>query len=72
MIRLKVRQIAESKRLTMAKLSRLADVNYNTVRAIWDDENRDVAVTTLEKLAHALKVPVTDLYEILPDDDTNE
>ena len=69
MIRLKVRQIAESKRLTMAKLSRLADVNYNTVRAIWDDENRDVAVTTLEKLARALKVPVTDLYEILPDDD---
>jgi DNA-binding Xre family transcriptional regulator len=56
----------------MAKLSRLADVNYNTVRAIWDDENRDVAVTTLEKLAHALKVPVSDLYEILPDDDTNE
>jgi DNA-binding Xre family transcriptional regulator len=72
MIRLKVRQIAESKRLTMAKLSRLADVNYNTVRAIWDDENRDVAVTTLEKLARALKVPVTDLYEILPDDDIIE
>jgi len=56
----------------MAKLSRLADVNYNTVRAIWDDENRDVAVTTLEKLARALKVPVTDLYEILPDDDIIE
>jgi DNA-binding Xre family transcriptional regulator len=72
MIRLKVRQIAEAKRLTMAKLSRLADVNYNTVRAIWDDENRDVAVTTLEKLARALKVPVSDLYEILPDDDTTE
>ena len=70
MIQLKVREIAEAKRLNMAKLSRMADLNYNTVRAIYDNPYRDVAVTTLEKIAKALKVEVTALYEILPDEDS--
>ena len=69
MIRLKVKEIAEAKKINMAKLSRLADVNYNTIRAIYSDSHRDVAVTTLEKISKALKVKVTDLYEILPDED---
>lgn len=69
MIRLKVKEIAESKRINMAKLSRMADLNYGTIRAMYENPNRDVAVTTLEKIAKALKVDVTDLYEILPDDD---
>lgn len=70
MIHLKVREIAEAKRLNMAKLSRMADLNYNTVRAIYDNPHRDVAVTTLEKIAKALKVEVTALYEILPDENS--
>ena len=69
MILLKVREIADARRINMAKLSRMADVNYNTIRAIYDNPNRDVAVTTLEKIAKALKVEVTDLYEIVPDDE---
>jgi DNA-binding Xre family transcriptional regulator len=69
MIKLKVREFADARRINMAKLSRMADVNYNTIRAIYDNPNRDVAVTTLEKIAKALKVEVTDLYEIVPDDE---
>lgn len=69
MIRLKIRDIAESKKINMSKLSRMADVNYNTIRGIWDNPNRDVAVTTLEKIAKALGVAVSDLYEIVPDED---
>lgn len=69
MIKLKVREIADARRINMAKLSRMADVNYNTIRAIYDNPNRDVAVTTLEKIAKALKVEVTDLYEIIPDEE---
>ena len=68
-IRLKIREIAESKKINMSKLSRMADVNYNTIRGIWDNQNRDVAVTTLEKIAKALNVNVSDLYEIIPDED---
>jgi DNA-binding Xre family transcriptional regulator len=71
-IRLKIREIAESKKINMSKLSRMADVNYNTIRGIWDNPNRDVAVTTLEKIATALRVKVSDLYEILPDEDSEK
>lgn len=69
MIKLKVRDIAEAKKINMAKLSRMADVNYNTIRAIYDNPNRDIAVTTLEKIAKALKVEASDLYEIIPDEE---
>jgi DNA-binding Xre family transcriptional regulator len=67
-VRLKVREIAEAKKINMSKLSRMADVNYNTIRAIWDNEMKDVTVSTLEKIARALKVDVSDLIEVLPDE----
>lgn len=51
----------------MSKLSRMADLNYNTIRAIWDDETKDVTVSTLEKIARALKVEVSELIETIPD-----
>jgi len=70
MIKLKVKEIADAKKVNMAKLSRMADVNYNTIRAIYDNPHRDVAVTTLEKIAKALRVDVSELYEIIPDEDT--
>jgi DNA-binding Xre family transcriptional regulator len=68
MIRLRIREIAEARGINMSKLSRMSDVNYNTIRGIWDDPNRDIAVTTLEKIAKALRVDVSELYEIVPDD----
>jgi DNA-binding Xre family transcriptional regulator len=68
MIRLHIREIAEARGINMSKLSRMSDVNYNTIRGIWDDPNRDIAVTTLEKIARALRVDVSDLYEIVPDE----
>jgi DNA-binding Xre family transcriptional regulator len=67
MIRLKIREIAEAKKINMSKLSRMADVNYNTIRAIWDNEMKDVTLSTLEKIARALKVDVSELIEVLPD-----
>lgn len=68
MIRLKIREIAEAKKINMSKLSRMADVNYNTIRAIWDNEMKDMTVSTLEKIAKALKVDVAELIEVLPDE----
>jgi DNA-binding Xre family transcriptional regulator len=67
-IRLKIREIAEAKKINMSKLSRMADVNYNTIRAIWDNEMKDMTVSTLEKIAKALKVDVAELIEVLPDE----
>ena len=71
-IRLKIREVAESRNINMSKLSRMSDVAYNTIRAIWDDENRDVSISILDRIARALKVSVSDLYEVVPDDSTIE
>ncbi|MDQ6661739.1 MAG: helix-turn-helix transcriptional regulator [Chloroflexota bacterium] len=67
MVRLKIREIAEAKKINMSKLSRMADLNYNTVRAVWDNDTKDVTVSTLEKFAKALKVNIAELIEVLPD-----
>jgi DNA-binding Xre family transcriptional regulator len=64
MIHLKVREIAEQKHISMTRLSRIADVNYKTVQAIFHDPHRDVAYSTLLKLAKALGVSVDDLADV--------
>ena len=68
MIRLRVREIAEQKKISMTRLSRIADVNYKTVQAIFSDPYRDVAYRTLDKIAKALGVTVPDLIEDVPDE----
>ena len=67
MIRLRVKEIAQHKGISMTRLSRLADTNYKTIKAIFDDPYREVTTTTLDKIATALEVPVTDLIEDIRD-----
>jgi len=67
MIRLKVREIAEQKHISMTRLSRIADVNYKTVQAIFHDPYRDVAYSTLLKLSRALGVSINDIAVEEPD-----
>ncbi len=40
-----------------------------TIKRIFRDPHKDVAMSTLEKLARALGVRVADLFEEIPDDD---
>ena len=63
MVRLRVAEIAKQKGMSMGKLSRSADVSYRTIKLIYSDPYRDVAVSTLEKLAKALGVATSDLIE---------
>ncbi|MBO0782855.1 MAG: helix-turn-helix transcriptional regulator [Ktedonobacteraceae bacterium] len=72
MIRLKVKEIAEQKRISMTRLSRIADINYKTIRALFSDPYRDVAYSTLLKLSRALGVPVEALVEEVPDEENEE
>jgi DNA-binding Xre family transcriptional regulator len=67
MIRLRVKEIAQRKSISMTRLSRLADTNYKTIKAIFDDPYREVTTTTLNKIAKALGVSVSDLIEEVPD-----
>jgi transcriptional regulator with XRE-family HTH domain len=67
MVRLRVKEIAEKKGMSMGKLSRVADVSYKTVKRIYDDPRYSPTLFTLGRLAKALGVPTTDLIEDVPD-----
>ena len=71
MIRLRVKEVATEKGISMTRLSRLADTNYKTIKAIFDNPFREVTTTTLNKLAKALQVSVSDLFDEVPDDGTD-
>ncbi len=71
MIRLRVKEVATQKGISMTRLSRLADTNYKTIKAIFDNPYREVTTTTLDKLAKALGVAVVDLFEEVPNNSTD-
>lgn len=69
MIRLKVREIAEKKRISQARLSRLSDVDIKIIRRVYrTPEKANLRLETLNKLAYALKVDVRELLDYERDD----
>ena len=66
-IRLRVKQIASAKGWTQSKLQRAADVHPRTMSGIYNDPYRDVAYSTLVKIAKVLGVDVSELIEEVPD-----
>lgn len=70
MIRLKIKEVLQEKKVSQSKLSRLADVSLNTIQAMYHNPSHDPSLSTLVRLAEALKVDIHELYEVLPDDNT--
>jgi transcriptional regulator with XRE-family HTH domain len=68
MRRLRVKEVAQAKGFTMARLQRAADINMKTIQAIWHDPRHNASLNTLDKIAKVLGVPVTDLIEDVPED----
>jgi DNA-binding Xre family transcriptional regulator len=60
--------VAISKGISLTRLSQRSEVAYNTVRRIWRDPYTDVTLSTLQRLADVLGVPVNELVETIPDD----
>jgi len=63
MLRLRVKEVAIEKGFSQGKLARAADMATNTLRAIYRDPYREMSTITINKLAKALAVPVTELIE---------
>ena len=63
MIRLRVKEIAESQGLNMAQLARKADVDLRTVRRIYREPTSEISTVVLDKLATALAVRPSDLID---------
>lgn len=66
MIRLKVKEVAQQKKIGQNKLARLADLDYQTVRKIYKNPYQIINTETLEKLARALQVDASLLIESDP------
>ena len=63
-IRLKVREIAQQKGISQAKLSRLADVNISTVQLIYRKPlEANITLHTLDRIAQVLGVDASELIE---------
>jgi len=67
-VRLKVKEIAERKGISMGKLSRMSDVSFNTIRRIFADPYYSITTHTLEKIAKALGVTTSQLLEDEPNE----
>ncbi|MBX5459051.1 MAG: helix-turn-helix transcriptional regulator [Thermogemmatispora sp.] len=65
-IRIRVREIAQQKGISQSRLSRLADLNVGMIQRIFHDPYTNITLTTLEKLARALRVDPSELIELEP------
>ena len=66
-VRLRVKEVAEAKGVSMTRLHTRSEVAYNTIRRIFRDPYSEVTTTTLARLADALGVPTAELIEDVPD-----
>ena len=66
-VRLRVKEVAREKGISMGKLHRAADVSYKTIKRIYSDPFYATTTVTLGKLAKVLGVPPGELIEEVPD-----
>ena len=67
MLRLRVKEVAESKGYNMSTLSRKADIPFSTIKRAWRDPTYQIQLATLHKIAQTLGVSTSELLEDIPD-----
>ena len=67
-VRLRVKEVAKEKGISMGKLQRDADIAYNTIKRMFKDPYYITTTETLGKLARALGVSPGELIEEVPND----
>nr|BBH93294.1 hypothetical protein KTA_14930 [Thermogemmatispora argillosa] len=65
-IRIKLREVAQSKGIGQSRLSRLADMDVHMIQRLYRDPYANITLATLEKLARALRVELAELIELDP------
>ena len=64
MIRLRLKELLEEKHVSRGKLSRMSDVSLMTINRMCNNPTTySPTLDTLQKIAKALNVTVSDLYE---------
>ena len=68
MFRLRVRELAEEKNLSMYQLSLKSEVSYHIIREVFSNPLKILRTDTINRIARTLDVPVTDLIAESPDE----
>jgi DNA-binding Xre family transcriptional regulator len=71
-IRLRIKEVLAEKGMSQSKLSQKAEVSLNTIQDLTHDPYRDIRLSTLDKIAQALGVEITELYERIYEKDSPE
>ncbi len=67
-LRLRVKEVARARGMSMTKLHIKSEVAYSTVRRLFRDPFAEVTTATINRLADALGVPPSHLLEDVPDE----
>ena len=67
MIRLRVKEVAKEKGFSQGRLSRVANIDENTLKRIYRNPYAIITTETLDKLARALGVSSSELNEDVAD-----
>lgn len=62
-IRLRVKEVAKEKGMSMNRLARSSELSLNTIQRIFGDPYTSIKTETLAKLAKALQVDISELVE---------
>ena len=68
MIRIRLKEVLQEKGLSMSMLSHKSQVSFSTISRIINDKKYSPTLNTLERIAKALNVDISDLYEQIPDE----
>ena len=71
MLRLRVKEVAHEKGMSMHRLSLRSEVSYHVIREIFTNPFKVINTDTLNRIAEALGVPVTELIEDVPSKDVS-
>ena len=67
MIKNKLSEMMGIRRMNMAEVARIADLNHVTVFRIYHDKTKTIELETINKLCYALNCRIQDIFEYIPD-----
>jgi DNA-binding Xre family transcriptional regulator len=67
MIRLRIKEVAQQKSISMTRLSQRSEISYNTIKTFFRDPYRPISTDVLVRIARVLGVPPLELLEDVPD-----
>ena len=68
MLKIRLREVATEKKISMAQVAKRSGLDYKTVQRIWNEPYKNVDTITIDRLCKGLGVRPGDLLEYREDD----